>query len=231
MASVPIDFLPPTQPDITKLHIQEAPDATGPWTDIETVTAVGTYPGYISRYTTDDAASSTDWFRIRWEDSKGALSDWSEPRQGGTENYVSVVISDILLRDPSLNENVVAQEVMAAIQRLFGVADPLSLPSDYGTLSQRLGLTYLIQGRSTVLSAISGGSSESYTAGLVSQKSDSGSTASEKLLRWLSDEANRLLGITNAYVMMLEDIDPTGIGSFSSFSWDHTRLAVTINYE
>jgi hypothetical protein len=225
---VHLNFLPPTVPDITKLHILEATTANGIYSEIEVVTAVGSYPNYITRYTTSMANSLSDWFRIQWEDSKGALTELSESVQGGTESLLSQITEMVLLRDPALNENIVAQEAAAAIEMVFRVSNPFSLPAGYGTYSQRIGLVYMIMARSYISTVVRQSQSDSYQAGLVSQKASSSTKVTTDTIRWLLDQANALLGTGYTLVMLLEDIDPTGIGAASSIEWDQSRLLLSI---
>src|SRR5262245_28257796 len=103
MATVRLDFTPPGIPDVTKLHIEEAPASGGPFVEIEQV-ASGTYPNYISYYVTQNASSATYWFRIRWETSQGAFTPYSGALQGGTKTLVQEIVDRVMLRNPSLNE-------------------------------------------------------------------------------------------------------------------------------
>ena len=189
---------------------------------------MGSYPNYITRYTTSSAVSLSDWFRIQWEDSKGALTELSEPVQGGTESLLSQIVEMVLLRDGSLNENVVAQEAAAAIEMVFKVTNPFSLPADYGTYTKRIGLVYMIMARSYISTVVRQSQSDSYQAGLVSQKASNSTKVTTDTIRWLLDQANALLGTGYTLVMLLEDIDPTGIGAASSIEWDQSRLLLSI---
>jgi hypothetical protein len=229
MASVALDFVPPVEPNIDKLHIYEAPARTGPWTLIETVNDIGTHPDYISRYTTNVASSSFGWFSIEWEDDKGARSPMSQPIQGGQTSVVADVVRRVMLREPGLDENVVVEDVEAVTEAFFKTNPYLV---DATTVSYRtlLGLTNLALARLYVTRFLTE-SSESYTAGLVSQKADTTKVDLERLVSFLTKQANKDLGISNAHVLMLTDIDPTGLGTTSSISWDHSRQAVTVNYE
>jgi hypothetical protein len=229
MASVSIDLIPPDQPDLTKLLIYEAPASSGPWTLIETVIDVGSYPTYISRYTTDDATSANDWFSVDWEDSKGARIGQSIGVQGGTALLIGKVVNRVLQRDPLISEPIAYQEAEAILSSYFNVDDPYSstLTATYKELA---GLTYLVMAR-TYLSQIitSASTTDNYTAGLVSQKSGAASEQRDrvKLVRDLIDEANTLLGKTTTLVMLIEDIDPLGLGIVTAVEWDHSRLQVT----
>lgn len=224
---VHLNFLPPTVPDLTKLRIFESPTINGIYNEIEVVTAIGSYPEYITRYTTASALAADDWFRIQWEDSKGAKTDMSEPWKGGTESLVSQITEMVLLRDPGINENVAAQEAAAVIEKTFKVTDPMSLYANHGTHTQRIGLVYMVMARSYITDVIRSAQSGSYTAGLVSQKSETNPKVTTDLIKWLLQEANILLGTGYTLVMLLEDIDPTGIGARSGIEWDQSRLLMT----
>ena len=56
--SVRLDFTPPSQPNMATLFVEEAPAKEGPFAAIDQTTAVGTYPNYISSYTTQLAVVS-----------------------------------------------------------------------------------------------------------------------------------------------------------------------------
>lgn len=230
MASVILDFTP--LPGYTKLHIYEASTKEdAPGLSIETVDVDPASPP--TRYTTNQATSSTNWFSIQWEDDKGGLSPMSEPVQGGTSTVVGDVVNRVLLRDVTLDEQIVTQISEWVVGRVFKVDDPYSV-TIVPSLRQMEGMTLLALARAHVHSMMqSASSSDSYTAGLVSQKSDSGKQTSNlrDLIKMLTDEANILLGINNSFVMVMEDFDPTGLGTSSSINWDHSRQAVTINYE
>jgi hypothetical protein len=119
MASVRLDFTPPTAPGITALHIEEASAKEGVFAEIEEVTAVGTYPNYISYYTTDNAVAANGWFRIRWEDADGIFTAYSSPLQGGTKTLVQEIVDRVMLRMPNANEIIVTQEAQAAVSLVF----------------------------------------------------------------------------------------------------------------
>src|SRR3954447_21503524 len=104
MATVTLDFKPPTDPDIVTLHVQEAPTSAGVFTSLATHPA-GTYPDYISEITITDAVSATDWFRIAWENASGGLTPYSEAMPGGTTTYLSKLIDRVMLRMPDSDEN------------------------------------------------------------------------------------------------------------------------------
>lgn len=233
MAKVKLDFVPPIADDITTLHIYESVLQDGPFNEIEVVTPVGTYPDYITDYTTSNALSITDWFSIAWENVDGILGPRAAPIKGGTRTPVQEILDRVLQRDPSLSEAIVVQSAEFVISYVMNVLDPYD-PTITMTPNQLEGITLMTMARASIQRfLVSASSSSSYTAGLVSQKADSSSSTQslDRLIEWLTAEANRLLGISNSLVMVLEDIDPTGMGGVSSIQWDHSRLALTVNYE
>lgn len=230
MASVILDFVP--QYGYTKLHIYEAAtESEAPGTKIETVTIDPVSP--LTRYTTNLAASATDWFSIQWEDDKGGTTPLSDPVQGGTFTVVNDILSRVLLRDASLDERIVIQVAEWVVMRVMGVDDPYSVSPDNVTLDQLEGMTLLALARAhvhTMLGSVS--SSASYTAGLVSQKAESGGSKNTRdLVDWLLEQANDLLGLRFNVVMLMPDIDPTGLGTATSIEWDHSRLLLGVGIE
>lgn len=224
MFSVHLDFIPPDVPDLTKLYIYEAPDKTGPWTLIETVTPVGTQGDYISEYTTMFATSKTDWFSIEWEDAKGASLGQSQGVQGGVESLVSEIVDRVLLRDPSVNEEVAAQEAEAVVEQFFGSVDPLSVVVSDATARQLSGFTLLTLVRSKLVT-ISQGSSTGYTAGLVSQTGATNTSLPD--LKALINEANILLGSSFSVILQMKDNCIAG-GVVTNGNMDQSRLLVDL---
>lgn len=229
MADVRLDFVPPSDPDIAKLHIYESPAKEGPFLEIEVVTEIGTFPDYISYYTTALAANKNDWFAISWENDSGVVGDPSAPIQGYTGTLVYEVVKRVLLRDSSLSEQVATQAAEYAISAGLRIADPYD-PSATASYRQIEGVTLLAMAQAQIAS-LAGGSSSGYTAGLVSQKSDSGSSGSRDTIEWLIKQANKILGLNVSYVMLLESVDVTGLNTSSSISYDQSRQAITINFE
>lgn len=204
MAKVPLDFLPPTAPDITKLHIYEATVKTGPFVEIELVTAVGTYPTYISHYVTSNATLALNWFAIAWEDAAGAVSDMSSPIKGGTDTVVEQVVTRMLQRDSTISLAIAVQEAEALVQTYFGVDDPYD-PALKATYTQLNGLTYLAMARSYIFSVIKSGNVEKATMGLVSFQTSTGSTKTVDI-QALIDLANLTLGIGTSIILQMAEI-------------------------
>jgi hypothetical protein len=220
--SVALDFVKPETPNYVSLKIYEATLEAGPYSLIETVAV--TYPNYPTRWTTNMATALTNWFAIEWVDDKGAVSPRSNPVKGGTENVVGMIVSRVTLRDPTISEEIAKQEAEAVISRFYGV-DPYSM-SITPTYTELSALTYLVLARTYIGQIVTSSSGEQYTAGLVSQKSSTASSDRTKLIKWLLDQANILLGQT-VVVMLMEDFDPTGIGAISSLDLDISRGIIT----
>jgi len=68
VAKVTLHFLPYTEDDADGLRIEESVDGLTAWTLVEDVGAgaIGTFPVYISSYTTSLATDTTLFFRIAW---------------------------------------------------------------------------------------------------------------------------------------------------------------------
>jgi hypothetical protein len=202
-ASVPIQFAPPNDtPNLVKLHILEASSSAGPFVNIDSTVEIGTYPDYISEFTTDLATQGNYWFAIQWEDSKGALSPVSEPVQGGTTTLISEIVNRVMLRRPSADELVVSQEAEAAIDDYFHTTnpDPALVPSRV-----KSGLTYAVLARVQLsdIAAATSSSGASFTAGLVSMKSDSSNTSNLSDVEAMLKLASRYLGMTYARVAQM----------------------------
>lgn len=233
MASVALNFRPPMEPGIVTLKIYEAPASSGPWTLIETVNlaAIGAvYPDYITRHTTDDAVSAVDWFSIEWIDGAGASSGQSAPVKGGTENLVSVITERVLLRDPSLDENVVAQEAEAVIEKLFPGRVVRDVQPDEATFQMLSGMTLMTMAASYIQVFLSESSSsvDDFTAGLVSMKS--GSASSKKDLKSIKDIvalANSILGMSYSVKLLIEEA-VVGGGFKQLQGVDLTRLLLEV---
>lgn len=229
MASVAFRLVPPDVEDLVLLRIYEGATADGQFNQIEDVNEIGTYPDYIDNYTTNAAADATDWFAVQWIDSKGAVTPLSAPVKGGTTTLVDEITRRVLERDGSLDLRVVTQEAEAAIEQYLGVDPYTTYDQASFTYRTLTGLTYATLARAQITNLVVS-TGEGYTAGLVSQKSDSGG-ASRDNIEWLIAEANKLLGLSLSFVMLLQDIDPTGLGTVSSISYDQSRLAITLNLE
>ena len=234
MASVALNFRPPMEPGIDKLHIYEAPASGGPWTLIETVdmSPAYPYPDYLTRYTTNLASSINSWFAIEWEDAKGAKSGMSAPIMGGTENLVSVLVERALLRDPTIDENVAAQEAEAIVEMFYPGRVVREVQPNEATFNQLSGMTLLLMARVYTMSllSVSSSSTEDFTAGLVSMKSGSATAVKKDLnaIRDLIAAANAILGISYSVKLLMEEIEVGG-GYRQLQGVDLTRLLLEVN--
>lgn len=225
MASVFLDFVPPDRPGFVTLEIFEAPAHDGSFTSIEVVSDIGEYPDYITRYSSNLATSVADWFAIQWTDDKGVKSQRSEAMQGNTESLVGILVSRIMLRNSSLDENVVLQEVENLIQEFFGVVDPYTI--DPASVRGRImtGLTLLGMARSQLFITASGGASASWTAGLVSMKSSTDTSFST--VEMLLKQASQMLGLNISRVAQMATPEIAG-GLVTIVSADISRLQIEV---
>jgi hypothetical protein len=233
MASVRLDFVPPSIPDVKTLLIEEAVDSSGPFSEIEQITAVGIYPDYISYYTTQLANSTTDWFRIRWETSDGVFTEYSQPWQGGTTLLVNEIVNRVLLRNPALNEIVVTQEAAAVVSEVFNTQDPWSMVLTDATYVQLRGCVNLTLARSLVATYLaSGGTVSKFTAGLVSLQSGATTADPTKAIKALIDAANADLGLSYSVVLLMSDVESSLAcgGNGSLHGVDLTRSVAMIDY-
>lgn len=209
MTSVFLEFVPPMREGFVKLHIYESASLTDPLTLIETVEDIGTYPNYISSYSTDQATSRDDYFAIQWEDDKEVLTDVSTRVKGRTETLPGQVMDRVRQRDSTLDAGVVAQEAESAIEMVFN-KDPYSVDLSvdvaegrrYRTLN---GLVYMVLARSLLASIVQSSATSQATMGLVSFQSST-STNRVKDVADLIDMANRELGINQSVVIDMERI-------------------------
>jgi hypothetical protein len=219
-----LDFTPPSEPDLTALHVEESDSETGPFVEIEVITAIGAYPDYIS-FATVDATLPTDWFRIRWANAGGAFTPYSEAIQGGTTTLVQMIVDRAMMRNPTADERVVTQAAEQIISSVMKVANPydVSLTANY---SQLEGMTLLVLVRTAISTLAAGGNASSFTAGLISMKQDTGSMQ-ENALKLMMDEAGRLLGIGKTRIGQLA-APVLAQGLATVVSEDLSRLIVEI---
>lgn len=236
MASITLKFIPPDAPDVVALRIYESPVAGGPWTQIERTTSVGTYPAYITSYTTASAVSASDFFAIAWEDVAGAVGSMSEGMQGGTSTLLSEVVDQALERAPNMDPSIVAQEAEAVIW-YYAQVDPHEPRPSWMTNLYVTGLSYMTLAQSipfqTISTEIAGGSADQWTAGLVSMKKSATTSSSstggpvEKLALWLERMGKRYMGISDSRVLQMKEIQVAG-GFRRITSADVTRSLIEI---
>lgn len=219
MASVFLDFVPLDKDDLIKLHIYEAPAQAGPFTLIESVTAIGTAPDYITEWTTNLAASDTDWFAIRWEDDKGWMSEISIPIKGGERTVVGEVLDRVMERRPSANERVALNVTEAVVESVFQI-DPYTVDYDIVTYRQFEGMAMLTLAFLTQ-TEISQGTTNRYTAGLVSE--DTGTSQQTSDVTDLFNLAYRWLGISQSRIGQMQEF----VMSQSLFEIDQSRLLLS----
>jgi hypothetical protein len=84
MATVKLYFEPYPENDADGLVIEESADGLSDWVEIEDIPSgsIGTYPNWISSFTTSNAADVDYWFRIAWKVG-GVVQNYSDPLQVG----------------------------------------------------------------------------------------------------------------------------------------------------
>lgn len=232
MASVMLDFVQPDEPDLAKLEIYESESKDGPLTLIETVAGedIGAFPNYITRWTTQNATSASNWFAIRWVNLGGAYSDFSPTVQGGTETVVAEITRRVQQRDPMVIEEVAFQESQAVVFEFFG---DVNLPLAAANPSQLSGLTMLALARVYTTSIVTTSSqASSWTAGLVAMKSDAGAQSKTAgNVKDLMDQASRMLGLNISRIAQMVSADFNGSGFLmwgDIQTWDQSRLIVEV---
>lgn len=211
MASVPLRFTPPEIEDVVSMKVYESPTMGGTYLEIEEVTGVGTFPGYISHYTTDQATSRNYWFAISWVDSKGAESDLSAPIQGGEETLVGKIVTRVMQRDVSVSVNIATQEAEAAISKYFNVLDAFSVDPATVSPSVLSGLVNLTLVRSYLTRIITAsGSSSKWVAGIVSMDDSSQTKGQVANIEALLRLANADLGLQYSVVFLMKEITVAG---------------------
>lgn len=203
MAQVQLNFTPPIEEGIVALLVFESVDPDAGYSLVDTHTSVGTYPGYINSYTTQNAVNVNDWFAIAWQDAQGNITPISEPVRGNTTTLVGEIMDRVLLRSPDLDENIVYQETLAVISYVYGTDDPFSI--DVATVSElwKVELANLaLVSTLYVVQVEHGTSAQSYTAGIISESSNSGSSIKDVLdnLERLEKRSLKKLGIGGSLV-------------------------------
>lgn len=227
MASQYLFFKEPDIEGLTTLYVEESADGLDPFVEIDHTDDIGTYPDYITSFTTDQAADPTHFFRIRWGNGDGYFTEYSLPMQGRSNTVIGQIVKRVIERDFDFgfDVSVIAQEAEVAISTKFGAdTDPYD-PTLTVTAKEMAGLVYLTIARAYAFQIMKEGSEGNYTAGLVSQRSDTGKTRMDQV-DWFVREANKLLGLNVSAVMLLEDCDPIGIGVTSAIDYDQSRLTV-----
>jgi len=210
---VPLDFIPPQEDNIVKLHIYESSAQGGPFSEIELVTEVGTWPNYIDHYTTANATALDDWFAIQWEDDKGAKSVLSSPVKGGTDYLVREVMDRMLQRDMGIDHVVALAEAQGAVEWYFKDDPTDKLVSDidstkrYSVLN---GLTYLGLARAYIVAEAIHDKVEQANIGVVSFRTQAGVRSGVDVSK-LVELANELLEINISTILQLTDVYDPGL--------------------
>jgi hypothetical protein len=138
----------------------------------------------------------------------------------------------MLLRDPTLNENIAVQEAEAAISEYYGVDDPYSIDPSTVSPSVMSGLTNLALARCYLYQMISTSQSgDKWIAGLVSLQSTSSSGGDfAKVIEALLKAANHDLGLSYSRVLLMAEAQPC-LASVGVHGVDLTRSVVMIDYD
>jgi hypothetical protein len=224
MAAVRLDFVPPADPDLVELRIYEAAAKEGPYTLIESVTAIGEFPGYISTYTTALASSEDDWFAVDWYDAKGGNYGISEGIKGGVQTLLGEIVQRVMIRDPTINENVIYDEAEAVLEGFLPAGtDVQDAQIETTNARERSGLTLLTQARCYLYDLSEGG--QKYTVGLVSQEiKDARSLQSVKeMLRM----AENMMGLSYTTILQMATLE-IGESNGQLMGIDRTRLLIEL---
>lgn len=205
MAGVELQFLPPDEDDIVMLHVEESSAQGGPFAEIQTFPA-GMYPDYIRDADVTNATSSTDWFRIRWQDDSGNYTPYSDPVQGGTTTVVAQVMDRVILRDTDVVPLIAGQESEAAVAWYYGEPNPYDVDPSLATPQILSGLTMLTLARIYTINLLTAaGMQQKWQAGLVSMDvtiQPASWAAIDKLIAL----ANRQLGRNYSTVLVLAEV-------------------------
>ncbi len=224
--AVELQFLPPDTEQVITLHVEEATSSAGPFAEVQTFPA-GTFPNYIDVAIVTNAASPTDWFRIRWEDSSGGLTPYSAPIQGGTSTVVGEVIDRVILRDPGVNHTIIGQEAEASVSWYYGVDDPYSILASEANPRILSGLTTLTLARVYTGQLITQSTSTKWTAGLVSMDSTASSSSAWNNIQKMLEIANRELGRNVSVVALMKEVSVAG-GFKQLKSFDVSRALIEL---
>jgi hypothetical protein len=240
VASVTLDFVQPQEPDLVALRIYESTAQDGAYIERERVADIGTLPNYITRYTTDQAQSSTGWFAIAWENDHGVISPLSAGVKGNTDNYVAELVDRIMLRDPSISEAIAVEEAEAVLWLYLG-EDPYSTEKILNP-NELSGLTYLALGRIFTFSvAATSTVGDKYTAGIVSQGGGSSSTGGKggASIKDLFDLGRGILGLNTSVIAQMTGIPAGSVAgacgcgygyvALDAVTYDETRLLLDID--
>jgi hypothetical protein len=202
---MPLRFVPPDIENLVAMKVWEGASSTGPFNQIDFVTAIGEYPTYIEHYTTANVGNPANWFALSWIDDKGAETALTAPMQGNVNTLVGEIVQRSRERMPGLSIQVVTQEAEGAIQVWMGEdTDPYD-PSLIASYRQKNGLTYLTIARTLLGELLMTSSVESATMSLVSFKGTN-TRNTLKNIDELVAMAEEDLGISGSAVLQLEKL-------------------------
>jgi hypothetical protein len=224
--AVELQFLPPETDDIVTLHVEESPTKTGVFSQVQTFPA-GTSPDYITEAVVTNALNTNDWFRIRWEDSSGGFTEYSDPVQGGTTTLVAKIMNRVILRDPGVNERIAGEESEATVSWYYNVDDPYSVDPIIANPKTLSGLTLLTLARVYIGRLITQSTTGKWSSGLVSMDSSASASSAWKNIQGMIELANRELGRNVSAVMLLEEVSVAG-GFKQLKSFDVSRAMIEL---
>lgn len=221
---VRLNFVPPAEPDLARLEIYEASTKTGSFVKIEDISAIGTYPNYISSFTTDNATAADYWFAIDWFDAEGGHVGMSDPIQGGVLSILGEIVSRVMIRDATINENIVYDEARAVLYAFLPAGTDIEdAPISMVNPAELSGLALLTQARCYLFDVSEG--EEEYTVGLVSQRLKN--TRSLDFVKSLLKMAEAQLGLSYSAILQMAEV-PVGAGSKVNGQVDISRLIVEV---
>lgn len=196
MATVRLDLVSPANPNVVALRVYESSEAAGPYSQVDRTVEVGSYPAYISSYSTTLAMSTTDWFYVGWEDDAGNIVSTSQPVKVGAPSLVEQVVERVLQRDAALDRYVVTQEAEVAVEDVFPGQNPYDVAAA-ATYKQLGGLVYLTMARCYVFGDAS---DDTVSLGLVRMQQSAHAQADvQKLL----DLASASLGLNQSRILQM----------------------------
>jgi len=205
MASVSLTFIPPSRPGFVKLHIFETADPAQLAALIDTIENIGSYPNYITKASTNNAAAIDDWFAIQWEDDQGVVTVLSELMKGGVTTLIGELVNRVIMRNPAFDGAIVVQETEGVISFVYNVDDPYTIELASVNKLWMVELTNLIFVACEYLNVLLGASSSNaYTAGVISESTSTSSLAILDSLEKLEKRSLRRLGIGGSWLASID---------------------------
>lgn len=221
-AVVRLDIVPPETDDYTQLLVYEsATQAGAPGALISTVAITSAaYPTYV----VVNATAENYWFSIKYVNAQGAPGPYSDPVQGGTYTLLATLVTRVMQRDLTIDENIVVQEAEAIIEEFFPTLKVWAVTPGQATLRQISGMTLLLLARIYLMNFLTEASTDdSFTAGLVSLKSTSATKRDLASIKEIIALANSYLGLHYSVKLLLKEIEVGG-GYKQLQGVDMTRL-------